>query len=204
MGYVKLSEEAPLYFKYIDEWNQWLSQNHTESEAVWVLIQKKRSKKQGIKYEDAVLEAVAHGWIDGKMKSLNPDEFMQRFSPRRLNSIWSRSNKERAEKLIHENRMTPAGLAQVEEAKRNGRWAKAYDSKRGAAEIPQDLLGALKKNKKAYENFHAFPPSTRFMYIHWINEAKKLETRKRRIYTVVDRSENNLRAGIDLRINKRD
>ena len=198
-----MSEEDPRYFKSIEEWNSWLSTNHKDGEAIWILLQKKRSKKPGIRYEEAVLEAVAHGWIDGKMKSLNENEFMQRFTPRRPNSVWSLSNKKRAEKLIQEKRMTPAGLRAVEEAKQNGRWDKARSSSRGAADVPDDLVEALKKNKTAYKNFQAFPPSARFMYIHWINEAKRQDTRERRIYTVVERSTKNQRPGIDLRVIKK-
>jgi uncharacterized protein YdeI (YjbR/CyaY-like superfamily) len=198
-----LSKDNPKHFRSIPEWNTWLSKNHTEEKAIWIIIQKKKSKKHGIRYNEAVLEAVAHGWIDGKMKRLNDEEFMQRYTPRRSNSVWSWSNRERAERLISEGKMTPAGLNTVEEAKRNGRWSKAIPSSRGAIAVPDDLLRALKKNKTALENFETFPPSARFMYIHWINEAKRKNTRERRIYTVVDRSEKNLRPGIDLRISKK-
>ena len=137
------------------------------------------------------------------MKRLNDDEFKQRFTPRKSNSVWSLSNRKRAERLISEGRMTPAGLKTVEEAKKNGRWDKAYSSSRDAIDVPKDLIEALVKNKTAQENFESFSPSARFMYIHWINEAKKQDTRKRRIHTVVIRSEKNLRPGIDLRIIKK-
>jgi uncharacterized protein YdeI (YjbR/CyaY-like superfamily) len=150
-----------------------------------------------------VLEAVANGWIDGKMKRLNDDEFMQRFTPRRRNSVWSLRNRERAERLLSEGRMTPAGLKTVEEAKQNGRWDKAYSSSRGVVDVPEDLIEALKKNKTAHGYFESFPPSARFIYIHWITEAKRQDTRERRIYTVVDRSEKNLRPEIDLRVSKK-
>jgi uncharacterized protein YdeI (YjbR/CyaY-like superfamily) len=97
--------------------------------------------------------------------------------------------------------MTPFGLKVVEEAKQNGRWDNAYSSK-GKVNIPYDLLEALSNNQIALDNFNAFPPSARFMYIHWINEAKRADTRERRKITVVKRAENNLRSGIDLRISK--
>ena len=194
--------DNPRYFRSIEEWRDWLSENHTDIEAIWVKIQKKASKKPGIRYEETVIEAVAHGWIDGKMKSLNDDEFMQRFTPRRNGSVWSLSNRGRAERLISEGRMTPTGLKTVEEAKQNGRWDNARSSSRGAADVPNDLIEALKENKAAYENFESFPPSARFMYIHWVNEAKRENTRERRIKTVVDRSMKNLRPGIDLRVSR--
>ena len=112
--------------------------------------------------------AISYGWIDGKMKRLNDDEFMQRFTPRRKGSVWSMVNRKRAENLIEEGTMTPAGFKTVEEAKENGRWDNAYSS-RGAVDIPADLIDALKENESAYENYNAFPPSARFMYVHWIN-----------------------------------
>ena len=196
-----MSEESPRYFKSIEDWKSWLKENHANEKILWLIIQKKNSKKTGIHYEEAVRTAVAYGWIDGKMKRLNDDEFMQRFTPRRKGSIWSQSNRKRAESLIADGVMTPAGLKTVEEAKENGRWDNAYSS-RGPVDIPSDLIEALKDNKSAFENFQAFPPSARFMYVHWINEAKRKNTRLRRIKTVVIRSERNQRPGIDLRVIK--
>ena len=195
-----MSENNPKHFNSISEWKNWLTENHEDEKTIWIILQKKASKKQGIRYEEAVLEAVAHGWIDGKMKSLNKDEFKQRITPRRRNSIWSLSNKKRAERLISEGRMTPAGMKAVEEAKSNGRWENATSSARGAVDVPDDLVQALKKNETAYNNFESFPPSARFMYIHWINEAKRQKTRERRIKTVVYRAERNQKPGIDLRV----
>jgi uncharacterized protein YdeI (YjbR/CyaY-like superfamily) len=98
--------------------------------------------------------------------------------------------------------MTPAGLKTVERAKQNGRWDKAYSSSRSVVDMPKDLIDALKKNKIAHKNFESFPPSARFMYVYWVNEAKRQDTRQRRIYTVVDRSQKNLRPGINLRVRK--
>jgi len=198
-----LSLENPRYFRSLEEWRSWLNMNHIEEETLWVVIQKKASKKPGIRYEEAVLEAVAHGWIDGQVKRLNDDEFMQRYTPRRAGSIWSKSNRQRAERLIREGEMTENGLRAVEDAKENGQWEKAYARQRGMIEIPDDLLTALKKDKKAERNFKAFPPYAKYMYIHWINEAKREDTRERRINTVVVRSKQNLKPGIDLRVIKK-
>ena len=202
LAYTELSEDNPRHFRSIAEWGGWLGENHAHERTIWIIIQKKASRKPGVRYEEAVLEAVAHGWIDGKMRRLNDDEFMQRFTPRRRNRILSLSNREQAERLISEGSMTSAGLKSVKEARQNGRWDKASSSSRGAANVPEDLTDALKRSKIAHENFESFPPSARFMYIHWINEAKRQETRERRIHTVVDRTEKNLRPGIDLRVSK--
>ena len=195
-----MSEDNPRYFRSIIEWRSWLRENHSESNAIWIIIQKRASHKPGLRYEEAVLEAITQGWIDGKINRLNDYEYIQRYTPRRRNSVWSRRNRERAEQLLSEGRMTPAGLKTVEEAKQNGRWDYAVSSSRGAVDLPKDLFEALKKKPRAYENFESFPPSARFMYIHWINEAKRQVTRERRIHTVVERSEKNQRPGIKLRV----
>jgi uncharacterized protein YdeI (YjbR/CyaY-like superfamily) len=194
-----LREENPHQFYSIEEWRNWLKANHDTAKVIWVVIQKKASNKQGIRYEEAVLEAVAYGWIDGMMRRIDDYEFMQRFTPRRPNSIWSKSNKQRVEKLIKEGRMTPAGIEAVQNAKKSGQWDKAYTS-REPIEIPEDLEKALLENPEAEENFATFPPSARFIYVHWINEAKRQDTRERRIYTVVVRSEQGKKPGIDLRV----
>ena len=97
-----MSEDNPKYFSSLEEWRKWLKDKHEAADDIWIIIQKKSSQKLGISYEEAVLEAVAHGWIDGKMKRLNDEELMQRFSPRKSNSVWSLSNRNRAEKLISE------------------------------------------------------------------------------------------------------
>ena len=194
-----MTEENPRYFKSLREWRNWLNTNHAVVRSIWIAIQKKASQKVGVRYQEAVLEAIAYGWIDGKIKRLNDTEFMQRYTPRRRNSIWSRSNRERAERLIAEGKMTSAGFKAVEEAKQTGRWNQAYAVQKTADNWPQDLIDILKTNTIAYQNFSAFPPSARIMYIHWINEAKRQDTRERRIRTVVTRSSKNLRPGIALR-----
>jgi uncharacterized protein YdeI (YjbR/CyaY-like superfamily) len=187
----------PIHFDSKEEWRQWLIENHSTSDSIWIFIQKKNSEKIGIRYNEALDEAICFGWIDGRMKRFDKSQFIQRFSPRRKKSKWSLLNKKRAEKLISEGKMTNAGYLVIEEAKRNGIWDKAYSS-RGPIQIPDDLLNALKNSSIAYSNFLGFPNSARFMYIHWINDAKRENTRKRRISRVVCRSEKNLKPGIDL------
>lgn len=184
-------------FRCGEEWRRWLHENHGGENEVWVVIQKVRSPDEGLRYEEAVDEAMCFGWIDGVMRRLNDHEFVQRFSPRRQRSIWSRINRDRAERLIEEGKMTGEGLRAIEEAKSNGRWDKAYTS-REPPETPDDLLEALKGNPEAHRNFMGFPNSARFMYIHWINDAKRVETRARRIKRVVERAEQNKKPGIDI------
>jgi len=175
-------------FRGGEEWRRWLHMNHDTVNEAWVVIQKAASPNEGIGYEEAVDEAMCFGWIDSKMRRLNHHEFAQRFSPRRPRSVWSRRNRDRAERLNEEGRMTEAGLEAVMEAKRNGRWEN----------VPGDLLEALEKSPEAYRNFMAFPNSARFMYIHYIKDAKRAETRARRIRRVVERAEQDKRPGIDM------
>ncbi len=187
------------HYRFLDpkEWRRWLEVNHSQDDAIWVVIQKVKSPNPGIKYDEALDEALCFGWIDGKMRRLDDHEFIQWFSPRRRNSPWSRRNRDKVEMLIGEDRMTGAGLAEVEKAKENGRWEAAYSSK-DTPTMPDDLLEALNLNKTAHDNFMAFPNSARFMYIHWINDAKRDSTRARRINRVVERAEANRKPGIDM------
>ncbi len=131
------------------------------------------------------------------MTRLDDHEFKQWFSPRRRNSPWSKRNRDKVEKLNSEGQMTPSGIAEVEKAKENGRWEAAYSSKR-IPTMSEEMLEALKSNKVAYENFTAFPDSARLMYIHWVNDAKRAETKTRRIGRVVERSAQNKKPGIDM------
>jgi len=184
-------------FRGGEEWRRWLQENHDAANEAWVVIQKTASPNEGLGYEEAVDEAMCFGWIDSKMRRLDDHEFVQRFSPRRPRSLWSLRNRERAERLIREGRMTEAGLEAVTEAKRNGRWENAYTS-REAPEMPDDLLKALEKHPEAHRNFMEFSNSARFMYIHYVNEAKRAETRARRIRRVVMRAEQDKKPGIDM------
>jgi uncharacterized protein YdeI (YjbR/CyaY-like superfamily) len=156
----------------------------------WLFIRKKRSSKAGISYDDALDEALCFGWIDGKMQSVDEDRFILRFSPRKARSIWSKRNREKAETLISQERMTAAGIAKIEAARENGRWDAAYTS-RTANEMPSDLEAALSQNKIAHTNFHNFANSYRNMYIGWLNSARMEETRRRRIAEIVKRAELN-------------
>ena len=184
-------------FRSSGEWRRWLELNHAQDDAIWVVLQKVKSPNEGIKYNDALEEALCFGWIDGKIRRLDVHEHIQWFSPRRRNSPWSRRNRDKAERLIEEDQMTDAGLAEIEKARLNGRWEAAYTSKEMPM-MPDDLLDALKPNKVAHDNFLAFPNSARFMYIGWVNDAKRDATRTRRIKRVVRRSEENKKPGIDM------
>jgi uncharacterized protein YdeI (YjbR/CyaY-like superfamily) len=183
-------QNKALHFKTSVEWRKWLQNNHDKATEAWLVIYKKRSSQTGLRYEEALEEALCFGWIDGKMKSIDKDTFILRYSPRNVRSIWSQQNREKTEQLIASGKMTQAGLARVEEAKMNGTWEKAYTQKK-KDEIPADLEAALSQNQIALANFNKFANSYRNMYILWVSSAKTKETRKKRISEVVERSELN-------------
>ena len=175
-----------------EEWRTWLEENGSFEKEVWVIIYKKKSGRKGLRYQEAVEEAICFGWIDSKMQTVDASRFRQRFSPRKKNSIWSKSNKETAEKMVQKGKMAPAGLETVNEAKSNGKWAAAYSSKTAPA-IPSDLAEALQKNEAAWKNFNEFSNSTKLQYVYWVNNAKKDETRQKRISAVVEKARQKIK-----------
>ena len=183
-----------LHFENSREWHEWLSLNHDKEAEAWAVIQKKSSGQKGLRYEEALDEALCFGWIDGKMKTIDAEKFALRFSPRKAKSVWSRINRDKAEQLIYQGRMTDAGLARVEEAKKNGTWENAYTNKQ-RDEIPPDLEAALLADRIAWLNFQKFANSYRNMYTGWVVEAKTEITRRRRIEEVVRRASLNKKPG---------
>lgn len=179
------------------EWRKWLDSNYTQDKGIWVVLQKVKSPNVGIKYDEALDEALCFGWIDGKMRRIDEYEMMQWFSPRRRNSPWSKRNRDKVEKLIKEGQMASPGLVEIEKAKENGKWEAAYSSKR-IPDMSDAMLEALKSNKVAYENFIEFPDSARLAYIYWVNDAKRAETKTRRIKKVLEQAKQNKRPGIDM------
>ena len=187
-----MTQPQDLNFKTREVWRDWLKNNHSTVYEAWVILLKKHSEKDGLKYVEALEEALCFGWIDSKMKKVDEDTFRQRFSPRRKNSIWSKSNKELAMKLIKESKMMNAGYEAIKEGKRSGKWQDAYTSKTVPA-IPDDLQKALQTSPTVHSNFQAFPNSTKLIYIHWIQNAKRPETRAKRIKQVVERAAKNIK-----------
>ena len=188
--------ENALYFKNGDEWHQWLKLHHDREAEAWLVYYKKDTGKRGVSYNEAVDEALCFGWIDGKLMRLDEEKYVIRFTPRKSRSVWSRINRDKAEKLIEAGKMTPAGLARIEEARHNGFWENAYTNKK-RERMPSDLKKALLEDKKAWENFSSFANSYRNMYIGWVNDARKAETRGRRIEEVVKRALVNKKPGIE-------
>jgi uncharacterized protein YdeI (YjbR/CyaY-like superfamily) len=161
------------------QWRQWLASNHTRDEGVWLISYKKATGKPRVEYDEAVEEALCFGWIDSKAGKLDQERSRRYFAPRKPGTGWSKSNKERVEKLIQAGLMQPAGLAKVEAAKGDG-WWNALDRVE-ALEIPPDLEQALSTNGAARQYWEAFPRSVKRGILEWILNAKKPETRAKRI-----------------------
>ena len=184
---VSVKADEATSFRNRRQWHEWLSKNHGHCDELWLLIYKKSADEVGIRYEDAVEEAICFGWIDGKLRRIDDRCHAIRFTPRRRGGIWSESNRRRAERMMREGKMQKAGLRQIEEAKKNGRWQAAVAPKK-VPPIPADLAKALKGNPIAHVRFDAFANSHKSAYVHWVLEAKKEETRAKRIREVVARS----------------
>jgi uncharacterized protein YdeI (YjbR/CyaY-like superfamily) len=166
-----------------EQWRDWLKENHTARGEAWLLFYKKHTGKSCVPYEEAVEEALCFGWIDGLVKRLDDESHTIRFSPRKAGSVWSESNKRRVEKMIREGRMTEAGLAKVEEAKRTGEWEQA--SLRANPDTPDDLKQALGAPPEALARFETLAPSYRKQFLWWINSARTAQTRAKRIQETV-------------------
>lgn len=166
-----------------DEWRAWLEKHHASSTGIWLAVGKKGNRVTSLDYEAAVEEALCFGWIDSTVNRLDADRFKQLFTPRKPGSTWSRSNKARVERLIAEGRMTPAGLAPVEVAQRNGSW-NALDDVENLV-MPGDLADALAADTRAERGFAALPESQRKMALYWIAAAKRPDTRARRVREIV-------------------
>jgi uncharacterized protein YdeI (YjbR/CyaY-like superfamily) len=185
-----------LYFTDRKQWRQWLEDNHDKQREVWLVHYKKKSGRNSVNLDEAVEEAICFGWIDGKLKRIDEDGFILKYTPRKANSVWSKINKERAQKLIKAGKMTAAGLAKIKEARENGFWKTAYTNKK-RDEIPADLKEALSKNRVARENFQKFANSYRNMYIGWVTAARTRVTRTKRIEEVVRRAALNKKPGTE-------
>jgi uncharacterized protein YdeI (YjbR/CyaY-like superfamily) len=162
------------------KFDAWLRKNHDSADGVWLVFAKKAAPERTITYAEAVEVALCWGWIDGQGKGLDEHFTRVKFTPRAKRSRWSKINRQHAERLIKEKRMQPPGLAEVERAKADGRWAAAYDSP-STATVPDDLAAALKKNKQAAAFFATLNSRNRYAILYRVNDAKKPETRAARI-----------------------
>jgi uncharacterized protein YdeI (YjbR/CyaY-like superfamily) len=162
------------------EWAEWLEREHGSSPGVWLAIARKDSGSEWVSYADALDIALCYGWIDGRKDRLDERTWLQRFTPRRSRSRWSKRNRGLAEELIRCGEMTPAGMREIERARADGRWDAAYDS-HATATVPPDLLAELERNDAAREFFATLDSNNRYAILYRIQEARRPETRARRI-----------------------
>lgn len=163
----------------------WLRKNHAASDGVWLLIAKAGAEESTLTYPQAVEAALCHGWIDGQKKALDASHWLQRFTPRRARSLWSKTNRAKADALIESGRMQPSGLAEIDRAKADGRWDTAYDGARTAV-VPHDLLAALDARPEARSFFARLDGANRYAVLWRVQTARRPETRARRIETLVE------------------
>jgi uncharacterized protein YdeI (YjbR/CyaY-like superfamily) len=161
-------------------WERWLEDNHAASEGVWVKIAKRSVAIDSVRYPEVLESALCFGWIDGRREALDERHFLQRFTPRRPGSKWSRINRETADRLIADGRMRPAGLAEVERAKADGRWEAAYESQ-SRSTVPDDLQRELDARPRARAFFAELDSQNRYAILYRLQDAKKPETRARRL-----------------------
>jgi uncharacterized protein YdeI (YjbR/CyaY-like superfamily) len=174
-----------LSFRTPAEWETWLLANHSRSPGIWMRIATKDSGTASPSYGEALDVALCYGWIDGQKAAGDGASWLQRFTPRRPRSRWSKTNCAKAEALIAAGRMAPPGLAEVERARQDGRWAAAYDGPASAG-VPGDLERALRANPAAASYFSTLDGRNRYAILFRIQEAKRPETRARRIEKFVD------------------
>ena len=175
------AEQPELFVPDTTAWRRWLDQHHTQPDGVWLVLAKKgTTDPTSLSYDRALEEALCYGWIDGQAGRRDEATYKQRFTPRRRRSPWSKRNVDRAERLLAEGRMHPAGIAEMERAKADGRWEDAYG---GSAEIevPSELVAALAANPKARAMFENLSRQNRYAILYRLKTAKRADTRAWRL-----------------------
>jgi uncharacterized protein YdeI (YjbR/CyaY-like superfamily) len=184
--FVKNSDNVPIMsFETQHDWEAWLKESHADTKGIWLKIAKKGAQTPSVSYAEALEGALCYGWIDGQKAAFDNMYWLQKFTPRTAKSIWSKVNCGKAEALIAEGRMQPAGLRQVELAKSDGRWERAYESQ-SKITIPADFQRELDKNPKAKDFFSTLDSANRYAFLFRIHAAKKPETRSAKIQKFVE------------------
>jgi uncharacterized protein YdeI (YjbR/CyaY-like superfamily) len=176
-----MADELPIHlFAGPAELEAWLEENHASSEGLWLKIAKKEAPEPSVTYGEALELALCFGWIDSQKRGFDETHFLQRFTPRRPRGRWSKINREKAEALIEAGKIRSTGLAEIEAAKADGRWDAAYEGQR-TAKVPPDLQRELDANPAAAEFFASLDSANRYAIVYRLDEAKKPETRERRL-----------------------
>ena len=172
--------EPTLLFATIEDWENWLEAQPADSPGLWLKIAKKGCETPSIDYATALESALCFGWIDGQKRPLDESFFLQRFTPRKPRSRWSKINRDKVTALIESGRMRPSGLSEVERARQDGRWDAAYESQ-SVATVPEDLQAALDADPRAAEFFATLDSANRYAVLYRVQEAKRASTRAARI-----------------------
>jgi uncharacterized protein YdeI (YjbR/CyaY-like superfamily) len=172
-------------FPSAKEWERWLAKRHAGSTGIWLRFFKKRSGIASVTHAEALAAALCFGWIDGQLKKYDEDSWLRKFAPRRPRSTWSKRNRELVEQLAEAGKMSPAGLKEVEAAKADGRWDRAYDSP-SKMTVPEDFLKELSKNKTARTFFETLNKANTYAIAWRLQTAKSPDTRKRRMSAIIE------------------
>ena len=181
-----------IYFKNSSEWREWLVDNWDSSNGVYLIFYKVNHHKESMRWEDAVKQALCFGWIDSTVKSLGEGKRRQYFCPRKPKSVWSKINKNYIKELKDEGLMHSSGLAVIDQAKANGSWTSLDDVENGI--IPDDLQRGFDANPMAMENYNKFSRTYQKSYLYWLNQAKRPETRSKRIREIVGLCNDNIKS----------
>jgi uncharacterized protein YdeI (YjbR/CyaY-like superfamily) len=171
------------YAKDRKAWRNWLEKNHAKEPGVWLIYYKKNSGKTRVSYEDAVEEALCFGWIDSTSKPMDEEKYAQRFTPRKIKSVWSALNKTRVEKLIEQKLMSPAGIAIIDASKKNGSWEQLDHVE--SFTVPAELKNLFAKNKKVQKYFEGLAKFSRKQWLYRLHKAKLPETKAKRIAELI-------------------
>jgi len=180
------------YFKTDEHWREWLHLNHATSKGVYLIFYKLEHQKDSMRWEEAVKVALCYGWIDSTVKSLGNGKRRQYFTPRNAKSVWSSLNKRYIKELTDNNLMHISGLKTIEVAKQNGSWTALDDVENGI--IPNDLQNEFDNNPSAFKNYQNFSYTYRKSYLYWLNQAKREETRQKRINEIIDLCSKNIKS----------
>jgi uncharacterized protein YdeI (YjbR/CyaY-like superfamily) len=181
-----IKTDSPIIsFKTQKHWRTWLLKNYSKSGGVWLQFYKKSSGIKSLNYDQALEEALCFGWIDGQAKKYDEESYLQKFTPRRKGSIWSKRNTGKAEQFIKQGKMHPSGMAEIEKAKADGRWKRAYDSPSNM-KIPGDFLNEISKKPQALAFFKTLNKTNVFSIVWRLQTAKKTETRQKRMEALID------------------
>ncbi|MEP5253920.1 MAG: YdeI/OmpD-associated family protein [Winogradskyella arenosi] len=184
-------ELPELYFESDTEWRTWLHDNHATAKGLYLIFYKVNHEKKSMRWEEAVKVALCYGWIDATVKSLGEGKRRQYFCPRKPKSVWSAVNKNYVVALQQNNLMHSSGLKAITLAKANGSWTALDDVEQGV--IPDNLQRAFDKNKNAYSNFNKFAPSYKKGYLYWLNQAKREDTKQKRIAEIIKLCDANIK-----------